>query len=124
MYCAAVAAFFTAVKTVNFRLHTMFDLGEIVEKRQASLTADPPRAEDGDDGSAAHDGNQHRYGALWGEAGVPGGQTLHWRRETRTPLHVESYGVLRPGAWSVATNISGSIPPPPPPAGTVPLEWR
>ncbi|XP_062309131.1 pecanex-like protein 3 isoform X2 [Osmerus eperlanus] len=60
VYCAAVAAFFTAVKTVNFRLHAMFDLGEIVEKRQASLAADPPRAEDGDDGSAAHDGNQHR----------------------------------------------------------------
>uniref|UniRef100_A0A4W5MKT5 Pecanex-like protein n=1 Tax=Hucho hucho TaxID=62062 RepID=A0A4W5MKT5_9TELE len=36
VYCAVVAAFFTAIKAVNFRLHAMFDLGEIVEKRQAS----------------------------------------------------------------------------------------
>uniref|UniRef100_A0AAY4A0Z4 Pecanex-like protein n=1 Tax=Denticeps clupeoides TaxID=299321 RepID=A0AAY4A0Z4_9TELE len=35
-YCAVVAVFFTAIKVVNFRLHAMFDLGEIVEKRQAS----------------------------------------------------------------------------------------
>uniref|UniRef100_A0A8B9HU47 Pecanex-like protein n=1 Tax=Astyanax mexicanus TaxID=7994 RepID=A0A8B9HU47_ASTMX len=33
-YCAVVAVFFTAIKVVNFRLHAMFDLGEIVEKRQ------------------------------------------------------------------------------------------
>uniref|UniRef100_A0A8C7JP71 Pecanex-like protein n=1 Tax=Oncorhynchus kisutch TaxID=8019 RepID=A0A8C7JP71_ONCKI len=36
VYCAVVAAFFTVIKAVNFRLHAMFDLGEIVEKRQAS----------------------------------------------------------------------------------------
>uniref|UniRef100_A0A8C1PTI7 Pecanex-like protein n=1 Tax=Cyprinus carpio TaxID=7962 RepID=A0A8C1PTI7_CYPCA len=36
VYCAVIAAFFTAIKAVNFRLHAMFDLGEIVEKRQAS----------------------------------------------------------------------------------------
>uniref|UniRef100_A0A673Y057 Pecanex-like protein n=1 Tax=Salmo trutta TaxID=8032 RepID=A0A673Y057_SALTR len=43
VYCAVVAAFFTAIKAVNFRLHAMFDLGEIVEKRQASLITDAPR---------------------------------------------------------------------------------
>uniref|UniRef100_A0A8C6PAU1 Pecanex-like protein n=1 Tax=Nothobranchius furzeri TaxID=105023 RepID=A0A8C6PAU1_NOTFU len=59
-YSAVVAVFFTAIKVVNFRLHTMFDLGEIVEKKQASLTADAPRTEEGDEGSGAHDGNQHR----------------------------------------------------------------
>uniref|UniRef100_A0A670ZH93 Pecanex-like protein n=1 Tax=Pseudonaja textilis TaxID=8673 RepID=A0A670ZH93_PSETE len=32
IYCAVVAVFFTTVKTVNYRLHTMFDQGEIVEK--------------------------------------------------------------------------------------------
>ncbi|XP_013923891.1 PREDICTED: pecanex-like protein 3 [Thamnophis sirtalis] len=32
IYCTAVAVFFTTVKTVNYRLHTMFDQGEIVEK--------------------------------------------------------------------------------------------
>uniref|UniRef100_A0A671SEH2 Pecanex-like protein n=1 Tax=Sinocyclocheilus anshuiensis TaxID=1608454 RepID=A0A671SEH2_9TELE len=32
VYCAVIAAFFTAIKAVNFRLHAMFDLGEIVEK--------------------------------------------------------------------------------------------
>ncbi|XP_030637954.1 pecanex-like protein 1 [Chanos chanos] len=60
VYCAVVAAFFTAIKAVNFRLHAMFDLGEIVEKRQASLTTDPQRVEEGDEGSGAHDGIQHR----------------------------------------------------------------
>uniref|UniRef100_A0AAR2KI39 Pecanex-like protein n=1 Tax=Pygocentrus nattereri TaxID=42514 RepID=A0AAR2KI39_PYGNA len=60
-YCAVVAVFFTAIKVVNFRLHAMFDLGEIVEKRQASLTTDPQRVEEGDEGSGAHDGSQHRY---------------------------------------------------------------
>uniref|UniRef100_UPI00405349CB pecanex-like protein 3 n=1 Tax=Danio rerio TaxID=7955 RepID=UPI00405349CB len=60
VYCAVVAVFFTAIKAVNFRLHTMFDLGEIVEKRQASFTTDPNRVEEGEEGSGAHDGSQHR----------------------------------------------------------------
>uniref|UniRef100_A0A3Q3H3F1 Pecanex-like protein n=1 Tax=Kryptolebias marmoratus TaxID=37003 RepID=A0A3Q3H3F1_KRYMA len=34
-YSAVVAVFFTAIKVVNYRLHAMFDLGEIVEKKQA-----------------------------------------------------------------------------------------
>uniref|UniRef100_A0A8C4EC50 Pecanex-like protein n=1 Tax=Dicentrarchus labrax TaxID=13489 RepID=A0A8C4EC50_DICLA len=40
VYSAVVAVFFTAIKVVNYRLHTMFDLGEIVEKKQASLTTE------------------------------------------------------------------------------------
>uniref|UniRef100_A0A671V9F0 Pecanex-like protein n=1 Tax=Sparus aurata TaxID=8175 RepID=A0A671V9F0_SPAAU len=40
VYSAVVAVFFTAIKVVNYRLHAMFDLGEIIEKKQASLTAD------------------------------------------------------------------------------------
>uniref|UniRef100_A0A8D3AFU0 Pecanex-like protein n=1 Tax=Scophthalmus maximus TaxID=52904 RepID=A0A8D3AFU0_SCOMX len=59
VYSAVVAVFFTAIKVVNFRLHAMFDLGEIIEKKQASLTADAPRTEEGDEGSGIHDGNQH-----------------------------------------------------------------
>ncbi|CAB1333124.1 unnamed protein product [Coregonus sp. 'balchen'] len=59
VYCAVVVAFFTAIKAVNFHLHAMFDLGEIVEKRQASLITDVPRLQEGDDGSGGHDGNQH-----------------------------------------------------------------
>uniref|UniRef100_A0A8C2HWL7 Pecanex-like protein n=1 Tax=Cyprinus carpio TaxID=7962 RepID=A0A8C2HWL7_CYPCA len=58
VYCAVIAAFFTAIKAVNFRLHAMFDLGEIVEKRQASFTTDPNRVEEGEEGSGAHDGSQ------------------------------------------------------------------
>lgn len=58
VYSAVVAVFFTAIKAVNYRLHTMFDLGEIVEKKQASLTAEAPRTEEGDEGSGVHDGNQ------------------------------------------------------------------
>ncbi|XP_035999420.1 pecanex-like protein 3, partial [Fundulus heteroclitus] len=60
VYSAVVAIFFTAIKVVNYRLHAMFDLGEIVEKKQASLTADALRTEEGDDGSGVHDGTQHR----------------------------------------------------------------
>lgn len=61
VYCAVVAAFFTAIKAVNFHLHAMFDLGEMVEKRQVSHITNAPRLEEGDDGSGGHDGNQHRY---------------------------------------------------------------
>ncbi|XP_061818437.1 pecanex-like protein 3 isoform X1 [Nerophis lumbriciformis] len=60
LYSAAVAVFFTAVKVVNYRLHAMFDLGEIIEKKQASLSADAPRTEEGDEGSGANDGSQPR----------------------------------------------------------------
>lgn len=60
VYSAVVAVFFTAIKVVNYRLHAMFDLGEIVEKKQASLTAEVQKMEEGDEGSGAHDGNQHR----------------------------------------------------------------
>ncbi|KAI4814517.1 hypothetical protein KUCAC02_003709 [Chaenocephalus aceratus] len=60
VYSAVLAVFFTAIKVVNFRLHTMFDLGEIVEKKHASLTAEVPKTEEGDEGSGAHDGNHRR----------------------------------------------------------------
>ncbi|KAL4648172.1 pecanex-like protein 3 [Arapaima gigas] len=60
VYCIVVAAFFTAIKVVNFRLHAMFDLGEIVEKRQASFTTDALRVEEVDEASGAHERNQHR----------------------------------------------------------------
>uniref|UniRef100_A0A8C7KZH2 Pecanex-like protein n=1 Tax=Oncorhynchus kisutch TaxID=8019 RepID=A0A8C7KZH2_ONCKI len=60
VYCAVVAAFFTAIKAVNFHLHAMFDLGEMVEKRQVSHITNAPRLEEGDNGSGGHDGNQHR----------------------------------------------------------------
>uniref|UniRef100_A0A673IXM7 Pecanex-like protein n=1 Tax=Sinocyclocheilus rhinocerous TaxID=307959 RepID=A0A673IXM7_9TELE len=63
VYCAVIAAFFTAIKAVNFRLHAMFDLGEIVEKRRASFTTDPNRVEEGEEGSGAHDGSQRRPSA-------------------------------------------------------------
>ncbi|XP_077448331.1 pecanex-like protein 3 isoform X1 [Stigmatopora argus] len=60
LYSAAVAIFFTTIKVVNYRLHAMFDLGEIVEKKRASLTADGPRTEEGDEGSGGLDGSQPR----------------------------------------------------------------
>ncbi|XP_064207810.1 pecanex-like protein 3 isoform X1 [Anguilla rostrata] len=59
VYCLVVAVFFTAIKAVNFRLHAMFDLGEIVEKRQASLTAEALRVEEVDEGGDLSR-NQHR----------------------------------------------------------------
>ncbi|XP_033834876.1 pecanex-like protein 3 [Periophthalmus magnuspinnatus] len=58
IYSAVVAVFFTAIKVVNYRLHAMFDLGEIVEKKQASLTAEAPKEEE--EGSGGNDGNPHR----------------------------------------------------------------
>ncbi|XP_059574358.1 pecanex-like protein 3 isoform X3 [Alligator mississippiensis] len=56
MYCAVVGVFFTIIKTVNYRLHTMFDQGEIVEKGGAVLP-DGAKAEEGD---AGDDGNMPR----------------------------------------------------------------
>ncbi|XP_072345488.1 pecanex-like protein 3 [Scyliorhinus torazame] len=38
IYCAIVVLFFTMVKSVNYRLHAMFDQGEIVEKKNSQLT--------------------------------------------------------------------------------------
>ncbi|XP_051903089.1 pecanex-like protein 3 isoform X2 [Hippocampus zosterae] len=60
LYSAVVAVFFTTIKVVNYRLHAMFDLGEIIEKKQASLTAEVPRTEEGDEGSGGQDGCQPR----------------------------------------------------------------
>ncbi|XP_063001648.1 LOW QUALITY PROTEIN: pecanex-like protein 3 [Elgaria multicarinata webbii] len=56
VYCVVVAAFFTTVKTVNYRLHTMFDQGEIVEKKSA--LAEAAKAEEeaaADEGNLARD---------------------------------------------------------------------
>uniref|UniRef100_A0A670ZH62 Pecanex-like protein n=1 Tax=Pseudonaja textilis TaxID=8673 RepID=A0A670ZH62_PSETE len=53
IYCAVVAVFFTTVKTVNYRLHTMFDQGEIVEKN--SVLVESGKA---DERAAGTDGAQ------------------------------------------------------------------
>ncbi|XP_030773136.1 pecanex-like protein 3 isoform X12 [Rhinopithecus roxellana] len=37
VYCLVVAVIFAAIKTVNYRLHAMFDQGEIVEKRSSTM---------------------------------------------------------------------------------------
>uniref|UniRef100_A0A671VAB6 Pecanex-like protein n=1 Tax=Sparus aurata TaxID=8175 RepID=A0A671VAB6_SPAAU len=37
VYSAVVAVFFTAIKVVNYRLHAMFDLGEIIEKKDSHV---------------------------------------------------------------------------------------
>lgn len=37
VYCLVVAVIFATIKTVNYRLHAMFDEGEIVEKRNSTL---------------------------------------------------------------------------------------
>ncbi|XP_026573517.1 pecanex-like protein 3 [Pseudonaja textilis] len=55
IYCAVVAVFFTTVKTVNYRLHTMFDQGEIVEKN--SVLVESGKA---DERAAADDDNLTR----------------------------------------------------------------
>ncbi|XP_043916413.1 pecanex-like protein 3 isoform X2 [Protopterus annectens] len=54
IYCAVVAVFFAVIKTVNYRLHAMFDQGEIVEKKNSSLTTDGTKTEEGE-GAAADD---------------------------------------------------------------------
>ncbi|KAG8522605.1 Pecanex-like protein 3 [Galemys pyrenaicus] len=37
VYCLVVAVIFATIKTVNYRLHAMFDQGEIVEKRNSTV---------------------------------------------------------------------------------------
>ncbi|XP_028916129.1 pecanex-like protein 3 isoform X1 [Ornithorhynchus anatinus] len=49
-YCLVVAVIFTTIKTVNYRLHAMFDQGEIVEKRNSALgeaDEEPPPGDGG-----------------------------------------------------------------------------
>ncbi|XP_048475671.1 pecanex-like protein 3 isoform X5 [Rhincodon typus] len=46
IYCAIVALFFTVVKSVNYRLHAMFDEGEIVEKKNPQLAVDGAKLEE------------------------------------------------------------------------------
>ncbi|XP_041035820.1 pecanex-like protein 3 isoform X2 [Carcharodon carcharias] len=50
IYCAIVALFFTMVKSINYRLHAMFDEGEIVEKKNSPLTVDGAKLEECDPG--------------------------------------------------------------------------
>lgn len=37
VYCLVVAVIFATIKTVNYRLHAMFDQGEIVEKCNSTM---------------------------------------------------------------------------------------
>ncbi|XP_060711807.1 pecanex-like protein 3 isoform X3 [Hemiscyllium ocellatum] len=53
IYCAIVALFFTVVKSVNYRLHAMFDEGEIVEKRNPQLEVDGAKLEECEPGGGA-----------------------------------------------------------------------
>ncbi|XP_074087164.1 pecanex-like protein 3 isoform X3 [Macrotis lagotis] len=53
-YCLVVAGIFTTIKTVNYRLHAMFDQGEIVEKRGSAL-GDPEEEPAPGDGDAPRD---------------------------------------------------------------------
>lgn len=61
VYCLVVAVLFATIKTVNYRLHAMFDQGEIVEKR--SSTAGEPEEE----AAAQGDSNPPRWAcrAVW-----------------------------------------------------------
>lgn len=61
VYCLVVAVIFATIKTVNYRLHAMFDQGEIVEKR--SSTAGEPEEE----AAAQGDSNPPRWAcrAVW-----------------------------------------------------------
>ncbi|XP_032872808.1 pecanex-like protein 3, partial [Amblyraja radiata] len=56
IYCAVVAVFFTMVKSINYRLHAMFDEGEIVEQRNPSLAAEGSKLEEGELGGGGGGG--------------------------------------------------------------------
>lgn len=53
IYCAVVAVFFTAIKMVNYRLHAMFDEGDIVEKKKSESAG-------GEEAMTAEDSNMTR----------------------------------------------------------------
>uniref|UniRef100_A0A8C3SYH0 Pecanex-like protein n=1 Tax=Chelydra serpentina TaxID=8475 RepID=A0A8C3SYH0_CHESE len=46
VYCGVIAVFFATIKTINFRLHTMFDQGEIVEKVRVHAMLPPSLCRD------------------------------------------------------------------------------
>uniref|UniRef100_A0A8C8UCR2 Pecanex-like protein n=1 Tax=Peromyscus maniculatus bairdii TaxID=230844 RepID=A0A8C8UCR2_PERMB len=48
VYCLVVAVIFATIKTVNYRLHAMFDQGEIVEKRNSTMGEQEEEAAQGD----------------------------------------------------------------------------
>ncbi|XP_060158911.1 pecanex-like protein 3 isoform X6 [Globicephala melas] len=54
VYCLVVAVIFAAIKTVNYRLHAMFDQGEIVEKRSSTM-GEPEEEPAQGDGSLPRD---------------------------------------------------------------------
>lgn len=99
VYCAVVATFFTTVKTINYRLHTMFDQGEIVEKKN-SVLAEGAKA---DEGAAVDEGNLTRW--------VAG---LHCRRGILYLLTLESvYSWVRsflffPNTFSAGLTVTWS----------------
>ncbi|XP_072102062.1 pecanex-like protein 3 isoform X1 [Mobula birostris] len=55
IYCAVVALFFTTVKSVNYRLHAMFDEGEIVEQRNPSLAVEGSKLEESELGASGEE---------------------------------------------------------------------
>lgn len=79
VYCLVVAVIFTTIKTVNYRLHAMFDQGEIVEKRNSTLGEQEEEPAPGDSNLLRWAG---RGGALLGIEGflVPGPEHGGWRR--------------------------------------------
>lgn len=48
VYCLVVAVIFATIKTVNYRLHAMFDQGEIVEKRNSTMGEQEEEAAQGE----------------------------------------------------------------------------
>ncbi|XP_051900937.1 pecanex-like protein 3 [Pristis pectinata] len=55
IYCAVVALFFTTIKSINYRLHAMFDEGEIVEQRNPSLAAEGSKLEESELGGGGEE---------------------------------------------------------------------
>lgn len=48
VYCLVVGVIFATIKTVNYRLHAMFDQGEIVEKHNSTAGEPEEEAAQGD----------------------------------------------------------------------------
>uniref|UniRef100_A0A8C3SWZ0 Pecanex-like protein n=1 Tax=Chelydra serpentina TaxID=8475 RepID=A0A8C3SWZ0_CHESE len=97
VYCGVIAVFFATIKTINFRLHTMFDQGEIVEKG-GSVLADGAKAEEG---TAGDDSNLARWvSSIWGAWGESSEvQGCLYRDPSPAPRQL-------PGSWHASESES------------------
>uniref|UniRef100_UPI00398E9F92 pecanex-like protein 1 n=1 Tax=Pristiophorus japonicus TaxID=55135 RepID=UPI00398E9F92 len=97
IYCATVALLFTVIKTINYRLHVMFEEGEII--RQSAQTAAPTKDRAGSGARDNHEPEPMPSVSPGRRNRVQDIQLTEFRRDSATPpVHHSSWqSILDPG---------------------------